>query len=65
MSVAGPHLRLTDERLEMLGPIVVAAANDLAKACAGSPFLKRAIAADSRRPSPVVAPTKKGRMAKG
>jgi DNA-binding IclR family transcriptional regulator len=64
ISVAGPHLRLTDERLEMLGPIVVAASNDLAKACAGSPFLKRAIAAAGRSPSFVAASTRKGRMAK-
>lgn len=61
ISVAGPHIRLTDERLEGLGPAVVAATNDLAAACAGSPFLKRAIAAANRNADGAMAPVKMGR----
>jgi len=64
ISVAGPHLRLTDERLAELGPIVVASTKDLAVACAGSPFLKRAIAAAHQGATAVAASAKKGRKAK-
>ncbi len=64
ISVAGPHLRLTDDRLELLGPAVVAATSDLAAACAGSPFLKRAIAAANRHPDGGAAPVKMGRRVK-
>lgn len=64
VSVAGPHLRLTDARLEELGPAVVAATNELAGACAGSPFLKRAIAAAgrAREASPLPAAKAKRRV---
>lgn len=62
ISVAGPHLRLTDSRLAELGPVVVNAANGLAAACAGSPFLKRAIAAVRRGPEVATAPVKSRRV---
>ena len=64
ISIAGPHLRLTDERLEDLGPIVVAATNELAATCAGSPLLKRAIAAAGRTAEIIPAVPKRGRRAK-
>jgi DNA-binding IclR family transcriptional regulator len=52
ISVAGPHLRLTDERLDALGPMVVAATVELGAASAGSPLLKKAIAGSMRTPMP-------------
>jgi DNA-binding IclR family transcriptional regulator len=64
ISVAGPHVRLTDQRLEQLGPAVVAATNDLAATCAGSPFLKRAIAQTSRQTEVTAAPTSQKRRVK-
>jgi DNA-binding IclR family transcriptional regulator len=44
LAIAGPHTRLTDEKMEKLGPILVQAADDLAAASAGSPMLRKAIA---------------------
>lgn len=44
LAIAGPHVRLTDEKMESLGPTLLAAAEDLAAASAGSPMLRRAIA---------------------
>lgn len=44
ISIAGPHVRLTDARLEELGPAVVDAARNLAATYAGSPYLQKAIA---------------------
>jgi DNA-binding IclR family transcriptional regulator len=64
ISVAGPHLRLTDDRLAALGPAVVASANDLANACAGSPVLKRAIAAVHQEAAADAVPLKKIRKGK-
>jgi DNA-binding IclR family transcriptional regulator len=64
ISIAGPHLRLDDQRLLELGPIAVASANDLAAACAGSPFLKRAIAAAHQEAAVVAAFAKKSRKVK-
>jgi DNA-binding IclR family transcriptional regulator len=64
ISVAGPHLRLTDDRLEALGPAVVTATENLASACAGSPFLKRAIAAANRNLENVAAVAKTKRRVK-
>jgi DNA-binding IclR family transcriptional regulator len=57
ISVAGPHVRLTDARLEALGPKIVAAAAALSAASAGSPMLRKAFAgsSNSREPSPIVA----------
>lgn len=49
VSIAGPHIRLTDERLVELGPVVVSAAQTLAAACAGSPFLQQAVNNASQR----------------
>jgi DNA-binding IclR family transcriptional regulator len=64
ISVAGPHIRLTDDRLEELGPVVVAATNDLAAACAGSPLLKRASAAIHQDPKGAAVGQKKGSKVK-
>jgi DNA-binding IclR family transcriptional regulator len=57
ISIAGPHLRLTDERLEELGPAVAAAAVELASTSAASPLLNKAIAGSLRSPMPAPALT--------
>lgn len=44
LAIAGPHVRLTDERMEQLGTVLSAAAEDLGAASAGSPLLRKAIA---------------------
>jgi DNA-binding IclR family transcriptional regulator len=45
LAVAGAHVRLTDQRLEQLGPVLVLAARELSAAAAASPLLRRASAA--------------------
>ena len=45
LSIAGPHIRLTDKRLARLGPVLIQAAADLGAATAGSALLRGAVAA--------------------
>jgi DNA-binding IclR family transcriptional regulator len=51
LSVAGPHIRLTDQKMARLGPVLIEAAVELAAASAGSPLLRGVVAtaSDSKR----------------
>jgi DNA-binding IclR family transcriptional regulator len=44
LAVAGAHLRLTDAKMQQLGPVLVEAARELSAAAAASPLLRRASA---------------------
>jgi DNA-binding IclR family transcriptional regulator len=45
LAVAGAHVRLTDSKMEQLGPVLVQSAQELSAAAAASPLLRRASAA--------------------
>jgi DNA-binding IclR family transcriptional regulator len=44
LSIAGPHVRLSDKKMARLGPVLIQAAAELGAASAGSPLLRRGAA---------------------
>lgn len=51
LSIAGPHVRLTEERMLALGPTLLAVADELAAASGASPLFSRAAAGPRQPPS--------------
>jgi DNA-binding IclR family transcriptional regulator len=57
LSIAGPHIRLTDKRLARLGPVLIQAATDLGAATAGSALLRGALAGSMGPKASLLLPT--------